>query len=78
MSDPTLNAAKKVPCPQCGEWAVYHASNPYRPFCCERCRLIDLGAWADDSYVIAGALTDVSSLDGDLGGLPADVGNNRQ
>jgi uncharacterized protein len=30
------------------------ASNPSRPFCCERCRLTDLGAWATESYRIAG------------------------
>lgn len=42
---------KTIPCPQCrteSEWS----DNPYRPFCSERCRLIDLGSWADDSYRI--------------------------
>ncbi len=78
MSDATLISAKKVPCPQCGELVVYHASNPFRPFCCKRCKLIDLGAWADDSYVIAGATPDPLMLDGDRNELPAAVGKNLQ
>lgn len=41
-----------VRCPQCGKPAVYSAKNPARPFCSERCRLIDLGAWADESFRI--------------------------
>ena len=48
-----------VACPQCGtevEWA----GNRYRPFCSERCRLVDLGAWIDEKYAIPGALDDES------------------
>jgi len=30
--------------------SVYGPSNPWRPFCCERCRQIDLGAWASESF----------------------------
>lgn len=41
---------RKVSCPQCGRPAVYGADNPFRPFCSERCRLIDLGQWATESY----------------------------
>lgn len=43
---------KKIKCPQCGEETVYSDENPYRPFCSERCRLIDLGEWASESYQI--------------------------
>lgn len=28
--------------------------NPHRPFCSERCRLVDLGAWLDERYAIPG------------------------
>jgi len=42
--------ARLVRCPQCGGDAVYAPENPFRPFCSERCRLIDLGAWANESY----------------------------
>lgn len=41
-----------VACPRCGKPAVFGPENPFRPFCCERCRLIDLGAWAEESYRI--------------------------
>ena len=41
---------KKVPCPRCGQPAVFSAENKWRPFCSERCKIIDLGAWASESY----------------------------
>ncbi len=40
----------KVACPQCGGESMWSADNKYRPFCSERCKLIDLGAWASESY----------------------------
>jgi endogenous inhibitor of DNA gyrase (YacG/DUF329 family) len=43
---------KTVPCPQCSAQASYGPENPWRPFCSERCRMIDLGAWASESYRI--------------------------
>lgn len=43
---------RKVRCPQCGKETEYSPENPYRPFCCERCRLIDLGQWADEKYKV--------------------------
>jgi endogenous inhibitor of DNA gyrase (YacG/DUF329 family) len=42
--------ARTVRCPQCGGDSVYGPENPYRPFCSERCRQIDLGAWASESF----------------------------
>lgn len=39
-------------CPQCNRLAEYSAANKYRPFCSERCRLIDLGQWASENYRI--------------------------
>jgi uncharacterized protein len=36
-------------CPHClgpSRWE----GNPYRPFCCERCRMIDLGHWLKGDY----------------------------
>lgn len=44
----------QVDCPHCQTKVVWSEHNPYRPFCSERCRLIDLGAWADESHRIAG------------------------
>ncbi len=39
-----------VPCPTCREPSVYGPGNPWRPFCSERCRTVDLGAWATEAY----------------------------
>jgi endogenous inhibitor of DNA gyrase (YacG/DUF329 family) len=39
-----------VPCPHCGKEHQWDTSNPYRPFCSERCKLIDLGKWANEEY----------------------------
>lgn len=40
----------RVRCPQCGVESEWNAANPFRPFCSERCKLIDLGAWASEAY----------------------------
>jgi hypothetical protein len=39
-----------VQCPTCGATVEWSASRPWRPFCSERCRIIDLGAWASEAY----------------------------
>jgi endogenous inhibitor of DNA gyrase (YacG/DUF329 family) len=39
-----------VACPQCGKNVEWEPANRYRPFCSERCKLIDLGAWASEKY----------------------------
>lgn len=39
-----------VRCPGCGGPSRYVADNPWRPFCSERCKNLDLGAWATESY----------------------------
>jgi len=45
-------AGKKtiVNCPQCGKVVLWETGNRFRPFCSERCKLIDLGQWAAESY----------------------------
>lgn len=43
---------RMVKCPLCKKPAVFGSENPDRPFCSERCRLIDLGAWASESYAV--------------------------
>jgi len=50
---PKAASGRKVPCPRCRALAVYSAANPWRPFCSERCRNGDLGAWASESYRVA-------------------------
>ena len=41
-----------VNCPTCAKAVKWSEEYPDRPFCSERCRLIDLGAWSDESYRI--------------------------
>jgi len=41
---------RTVPCPRCGALSPYAPENPSRPFCTERCRMIDLGNWASEAY----------------------------
>ena len=43
-------SVKIVRCPQCAGDSEWSTRNPFRPFCSERCKLIDLGAWASESY----------------------------
>jgi uncharacterized protein len=42
-----------VPCPTCRRRAPWE-ENPFRPFCSERCKLVDLGNWADERYRVPG------------------------
>lgn len=58
--------ALTVKCPVCST-EVQWEGNPYRPFCSERCQIIDLGAWVDGKYRIAGEDLDKDSdkKDGD-------------
>ena len=39
-----------VSCPTCSRPVEWSERSPWRPFCSERCKLIDLGAWASESY----------------------------
>jgi endogenous inhibitor of DNA gyrase (YacG/DUF329 family) len=43
---------KMVKCPTCGKPVEWSEQNPWRPFCSERCRLIDLGEWAAERHRI--------------------------
>lgn len=39
-----------VSCPHCGKQHQWDTTNKFRPFCSERCRMIDLGKWANEEY----------------------------
>jgi len=54
-------------CPICREPAVWEG-NPDRPFCSERCRLIDLGAWASERYRVPGGASEPDASDDDSSG----------
>ncbi|MEQ9620146.1 MAG: DNA gyrase inhibitor YacG [Deltaproteobacteria bacterium] len=43
----------KIKCPKCGKEVLWE-NNKWRPFCSERCRMVDLGAWISEGYKISG------------------------
>jgi len=54
------NKKLKVKCPKCKKEFRYYDSE-FRPFCCERCKMVDLGKWVTGEYAIPArpeALTD--------------------
>lgn len=49
-----INTKKRmVACPNCNQLAEFSPANAFRPFCSERCKLIDLGLWASEQHVIS-------------------------
>jgi hypothetical protein len=47
-----MSTVRIVRCPQCGKPAEWSPQNRFRPFCSQRCKDIDLGAWASEAYRI--------------------------
>jgi len=45
-----MKTPRTVRCPQCGVVIEWSPEARWRPFCSERCKLIDLGAWASEAY----------------------------
>lgn len=54
---------RKVLCPGCKAETIYSNKNPFRPFCSERCQLIDFGEWATGRYAIPAEDATKDSLD---------------
>jgi endogenous inhibitor of DNA gyrase (YacG/DUF329 family) len=52
-----------VKCPTCGKAVEWTVRNKYRPFCSDRCKQIDLGAWAAEKYTIGGSPIEEPSPD---------------
>lgn len=38
----------EVACPHCGKKTIFSPENRWRPFCSERCRMVDLGEWFEE------------------------------
>ena len=60
--------ASKVPerivrCPACGGDSVYASTNLYRPFCSQRCKNADFGAWASEGYRVDSSVSPDDSDD---------------
>jgi uncharacterized protein len=43
---------RQVACPTCKKMAEFSPENAFRPFCSKRCKMIDLGEWAEENYKI--------------------------
>ncbi|MEP7327593.1 MAG: DNA gyrase inhibitor YacG [Betaproteobacteria bacterium] len=61
-----------VSCPTCGSQVTWGAGSPFRPFCSERCKLIDLGAWADERYRVP--IVEPDDDEQSAGDMPPDRG----
>lgn len=66
---------RQIRCPQCRTPVVWE-DNPNRPFCSERCRLIDLACWADEEYRIPAEKTDEQQPE-DVAKLPGKEESNQ-
>ena len=42
-------SSRAIACPTCRKETTYRG-NPFRPFCSERCKLLDLGNWTAEAY----------------------------
>jgi endogenous inhibitor of DNA gyrase (YacG/DUF329 family) len=60
---------ENITCPHCGKKNTWSSENLARPFCSQRCKLIDLGEWAEEKYKIPldplSSENDISSDDDD-------------
>ena len=63
MKPGSKQSGTPVNCPQCGKPLVWDVRNPSRPFCSERCKMIDLGQWASETYRIPAGVNQSSSSD---------------
>ena len=50
MRDAASFPSTTVPCPTCGGPSLFAPTNAARPFCSQRCKEGDLGAWAAENY----------------------------
>jgi uncharacterized protein len=53
-----------VKCPNCGK-GVEYTGNEFRPFCSERCKMLDFGAWVDEEYSLPAETSTLTEEDVD-------------
>ena len=58
-----MNMPTIVKCPVCGKDVEWKETSLYRPFCSERCKQIDLGAWADEQYKVPPSEEDENDME---------------
>jgi len=51
-------AAPRVRCPTCQREVTWSDDFPWRPFCSERCKMVDLGAWFAEDRALPGEAAD--------------------
>ena len=49
-------------CPTCSKQVEWQ-DNPFRPFCSERCKLLDLGKWVSEEYRVPGKAVPTEPVD---------------
>jgi endogenous inhibitor of DNA gyrase (YacG/DUF329 family) len=54
-----------VKCPNCKRPVVWIPEQEFKPFCCERCKLIDLGEWAMEEKIIPGQSLELENDEGE-------------
>ena len=69
-----INNKLKIDCPNCGKHNTWYLENVFRPFCSDRCKLIDLGEWASESRKIPGDPINLNLLS-DEDNDPNDLGD---
>jgi hypothetical protein len=47
-----MSGIETVPCPHCGKPVAWTEASKWKPFCSERCRMIDLGDWLSEKNAI--------------------------
>lgn len=60
-------AAPTVQCPTCQREVTWTDAFPFRPFCSERCKMVDLGAWFAEEHKVPGEPADLLSDEDGLG-----------
>lgn len=60
----TADEIRTVKCPNCGKPVQWRPESRFRPFCSARCRQIDFGAWASESYRVPTSPPDSGSGEG--------------
>jgi endogenous inhibitor of DNA gyrase (YacG/DUF329 family) len=60
-----MSPPPRVKCPTCGTAIEWSPASPWRPFCSERCKLIDLGAWLTEQHAIPGEPVQDEDVDGE-------------
>jgi len=54
MSKTNKKPTQYVHCPTCKQTVAWSDQSRYKPFCSERCKLIDLGEWLDEKNTVPG------------------------